>query len=179
MFKTLKQWLGIALLLFIGYSVYIDKPGNKGLPLNSTAISQPPAPAFSQPEQPLPKSQENNATFHDGVAPLNIKTSSASGYHYFVKIVNLSNNQSIGAYFIRSGENIDIKVPLGTYEIRYASGTKWYGLNYLFGPETTYSKADSIFNFTFDGYQYSGYTIELIMQQNGNLSTSGISPNQW
>jgi hypothetical protein len=52
-------------------------------------------------------------------------------------------------------------------------------MEYLFGTETTYSKADSTFDFTFDGYQYSGYTVELIMQRNGNLRTSGIQPSQW
>lgn len=145
----------------------------------ATATIQQPIPVFNQPEQPLPQSGANNANFRDGVAPLKIRTSSAGGHHYFVKIVNLLNSQPIGAYFIHSGETIDIKVPLGTYEIRYASGTKWYGLDYLFGSDTTYNKADSTFDFSFDGYQYSGYTIELIMQQNGNLSTSGIKPNQW
>ena len=144
-----------------------------------TETNQQPVPIFNQPEQPLPQSGANNANFRNGVAPLKIRTSSAGGHHYFVKIVNLSNGQQIGAYFIRSGGTIDIKIPLGTYEIRYASGTKWYGLDYLFGPDTTYSKADSTFDFSFDGYQYSGYTIELIMQQNGNLSTSRIKPNQW
>ncbi|MEI6334649.1 MAG: J domain-containing protein [Methylococcaceae bacterium] len=144
-----------------------------------TATNQKPVPIFNQPEQPLPQSGANNANFRDGVAPLKIRTSSSGGHHYFIKIVNLSNGQPIGAYFIRSGETIDIKIPLGTYEIRYASGTTWYGLDYLFGPDTTYSKADSTFNFSFDGHQYSGYTIELIMQQNGNLRTSIIKANQW
>jgi hypothetical protein len=179
MFETLKRWLGVAFLLFIGYSIFVAEPENKGLPPSATTTSQQPVPVFNQPEQPLPQSGSNNANFYDGVAPLKIRTSSTGGYHYFVKIVNLLNNQPIGAYFIRSGGTIDIKIPLGTYEIRYASGAKWYGLDYLFGPDTTYSKADSTFDFSFDGYQYSGYTIELIMQQNGNLRTSGIKPSQW
>ena len=75
--------------------------------------------------------------------------------------------------------SLNIKVPTGLYEIKYATGHKWYGENYLFGPETNYSKADSVFNFTYDDYQYSGYTVELIMQQNGNLRTSGLNANQW
>lgn len=179
MFETLKSWLGITFLIFIAYSVFTAKSENKGLPPSATSTNQQPVPVFNQPEQPVPQSGANNANFRNGVAPLKITTSSAGGYHYFVKIVNLLNGQSIGSYFIRSGEAIDIKVPLGTYEIKYASGTKWYGMGYLFGTETTYSKADSTFDFTFDGYQYSGYTVELIMQRNGNLRTSGIQPSQW
>lgn len=173
MFK-LVIWAGV---LFIGYLIFIDQPLNKGLPSRSTSSNK--IVDFNQPQQTLPESNANNATFHNGVAPLKIKTSTVGGNHYFVKIVNLEDKRSIGSYFIRSGESIDIKVPLGTYEIKYATGTNWYGLNYLFGPDTYYSKADSTFNFTFDGYQYSGYTIELIMQADGNLSTSGLKPSQW
>jgi hypothetical protein len=127
----------------------------------------------------LPQTGESTATISNGVAPLNIKTSRAGGYHYFIKIVNTGTNQELGSYFIRSGSVLDIQVPLGTYEIKYATGKQWYGTADLFGPETSYSKADSLFTFSFDGYQYSGYTVELIMQQNGNLRTYGIQPNQW
>lgn len=178
MWGKIQGWIGIAFLLFIGWAIFIDEPKNKGLPpsenQNNTAV-----PTFSQPAQPLPQTGDNTATFSNGVAPLNIKTSPAGGYHYFVKIVNAGTNQELGSYFIRSGGVLEIQVPVGTYEIKYAIGKQWYGTDYLFGPETSYSKADSLFTFSFDGYQYSGYTVELIMQQNGNLRTSGIQPNQW
>jgi hypothetical protein len=110
--------------------------------------------------------------------PLNIKTSS-DGYHYYVKVVDKVTNNELSSYFIRGGESLNIKVPLGTYEIRYATGKQWYGVSALFGPETTYSKADSKFTFSFDGYQYNGYTVELIKRQGGNLRTSAIHPSQW
>lgn len=179
MWEKIQGWLGIGFLLFIGWAVFINEPKNKGLPPSANPSYTQPAPIFSQPVQALPQTGENNASFGTGVAPLNIKTSAGGGYHYFVKIVNIATNQELGSYFIRSGGVLDINVPVGTYEIRYATGKQWYGTSYLFGPETIYSKADSTFNFSFDGYQYSGYTVELIMQQNGNLRTSGIQPNQW
>ncbi len=59
--------------------------------------------------------------------------------------------------------------------MRYATGKTWYGTKHLFGPETAYAKADEPFDFTFNGYQYSGYTVELILQTGGNLRTSSIS----
>lgn len=179
MLDKIRFWLGLCFLLYIGYMIYFDEPKNKGLPPSADARHAQQAPTFNQPVQPLPQTGANNATFGKGVAPLSIKTSAAGGYHYFVKIVSSVTAQELGSYFIRSGEVLDIDVPTGTYEIRYATGKQWYGTNYLFGPETIYSKADSTFNFSFDGYQYSGYTVELIMQQNGNLSTSGIEPSQW
>ncbi len=179
MWEKIKSWFGIAFLLFIGWAIFINETKNKGLPPSANTNYTRPAPAFSQPVQPLPQTGDNTASLSNGVAPLNIKTSPAGGYHYFVKIVNTATNQEIGSYFIRSGGILDIQVPIGTYEIKYATGKQWYGTTYLFGPETSYSKADSLFTFSFDGYQYSGYTVELIMQQNGNLRTSGIQPNQW
>lgn len=179
MWGKIQGWFVIGLIIFIGYIIYTDEPKNKGLPPSANASQAKPAPVFTQPVQALPQTGANNATFGKGVAPLSIKTSAAGGYHYFVKIVNTATGKELGSYFIRSGGVLDINVPIGTYEIRYATGKQWYGASYLFGPETVYSKADSTFEFSFDGRQYSGYTIELIMQQNGNLRTSGIAPSQW
>lgn len=179
MWGKIQSWIGIAFLLYIGWAIFIDEPKNKGLPPSAKASNTQPVRTFSQSAQPLPQTGYNTATFGNGVAPLNIKTSAEGNYHYFVKIINAGDNQELGSYFIRSGGALDIQVPVGTYEIKYATGKQWYGEDYLFGPETSYNKADSLFTFGFDGYQYSGYSIELIMQQDGNLSTSGIQPNQW
>ena len=170
--------IGIASSLFENYTK--NTRNNTSSHESTERITPPQAkPAFSQPVLPLPQTGDNTASFSNGVAPLTIRTSQNSGNHYFVKISNTATRQELGSYFIRSGGVLEIKVPVGSYEIKYASGKQWYGTGYLFGPETAYSKADSIFNFGFDGYQYSGYTIELIMQRHGNLRTSGIQANQW
>ncbi len=179
MWKKIQNWFVVGFLILMGWMIFFNEPKNKGLPPSANPSNPQPEPIFSQPVQPLPQTGDNNASFSRGVAPLNIKTSAGGGYHYFVKLVNTTNNQELGSYFIRSGGVLDIEVPVGIYEIKYATGKQWYGVNYLFGPETVYSKAESTFNFSFDGYQYNGYTVELIMQQNGNLRTSGIQPNQW
>lgn len=170
--------IGVISSLFEYISKDSRRDANNHPPTKRVVTSQP-APAFSQPPKPLPQTGDNTASFVNGVAPLRIKTSPNGGYHYFVKLVSTTGHQELGSYFIRSGEILEIEVPVGTYEIKYASGKQWYGTGYLFGPETAYSKADSLFAFNFDGYKYNGYTIELIMQRNGNLRTSGIQPNQW
>lgn len=167
MWEKIKNIFIIGFMLMIGWGMFIDEPKK-----------EPAAPQFTQPIQTLPRTGDNNASFEKGLAPLNIKTS-AAGYHYYVKIVNSTNNQELGSYFIRSGGVLNIDVPVGIYEIKYATGKQWFGRDYLFGPKTVYSKADSTFDFSFDGYQYSGYTVELIMQQDGNLGTSDIHENQW
>lgn len=110
------------------------------------------------------------------VAPLGIRTS--PGHDYFVKLVN-SRGATEMSFFVRGGQEFETKAPLGTYELRYASGKVWYGTQYLFGPDTVYSKADSVFHFTSDGLGYNGYTVELIMQNSGNLRTSRMSPSNF
>lgn len=68
--------------------------------------------------------------------------------------------------FVRGGENVETLVPLGSYYVRYASGTTWYGHDHLFGDyHTGYSKADEVFNFTVDGdtvrvFSITLYTVE-------------------
>ena len=74
---------------------------------------------------------------------------------------------------------MEVEVPLGTYEVRYASGESWYGYEYLFGPGTSYSKADKTFTFKVVGNQISGFTITLYKVSHGNLHTSTISPTEF
>lgn len=128
--------------------------------------------------EPLPKTGHNNNNHLEGVAPLQVRIPSA-GIHYFVKIEDAYTKQNLVNYFIRSGDTLKVNLPLGTYNIKYAFGRQWYGTKQLFGPETRYAKANQDFNFISDGYQYNGYTVELIEQVNGNLKTSSIDQNQF
>lgn len=77
--------------------------------------------------------------------------------------------------FIRSGSSASLKVPLGIYGIKYASGLVWYGYDDLFRSDTYCGKADKDFKFEVDGDQIAGYSISLNLVPNGNLNTSRIS----
>lgn len=71
--------------------------------------------------------------YHNGqaMAPLSIATKS-DGNNYVIKVVNWNTKSYVLTTFIRSGEKASIKVPLGSYEIRYAARKTWYGYEYLF-----------------------------------------------
>lgn len=125
----------------------------------------------------LPYTGYTNRQIFNGVAPLSIKVS--EGSHYWVKIENALTGDELASYFIRSGETLNIEIPIGSYEVKYASGKQWYGEGELFGKNTSYAKADEILDFKFDGYSYNGYSIELIQQVNGNLETTSISEGQF
>lgn len=180
--------LALSLLMMLSaYNVNADNPSLTGIPpqpaystpsYSDPIHTAPPSP-FDEPSQPLP---ENGAAQHYGggepVAPLEIRTRD-HGSHYFVKVADWVTGEPVATIFLRAGQSAETLVPIGTYRIRYATGETWYGEQFLFGPQTSYSEADRSFPFTEDGNQISGYTVELFLQENGNLNTSRITPEQW
>ena len=124
-------------------------------------------------EQQLPASGSvNSYTSADRIAPFEIKA--AQGNNYFVKLVNAYSEETVLTVFVRGGTTVNIDVPLGTYKVKYASGSTWYGENYLFGTYTSYSKTDKMFDFKIVGNQVSGFSMTLYTVANGNLHMSKI-----
>lgn len=161
--------------LFFLYTVNSAQPLQKQILVQQAEIVEP----FDQPIFDLPTNGAQTKYYNGmGVAPLQIITKEGV-YHHFIKIIDWNTNETTKTIFIHAGQSIETKLPIGTYEVKYASGKTWYGENYLFGPETIYSKADKKFNFieTYEGY--SGYTIELILQYDGNLKTSKIPASEF
>jgi hypothetical protein len=109
----------------------------------------------------------------DPLAPFTIITS--PGQNYYVKLVYEGTDTAAVGIYVEGGVSNEVLIPLGRYEMRYASGTTWYGLANLFGPETIYSRALDVFDFHEEADQYTGYTVELILQEGGNLSTEGLT----
>lgn len=112
------------------------------------------------------------------VAPLRIKTAYGPE-NYFIKVVDASDARPIITFFVKGGETYEARVPLGEVRVKYASGETWFGENALFGPETRYSQADHVFAFERTASGLSGYTIELIKQVDGNLTTKSIDRSQF
>jgi tetratricopeptide (TPR) repeat protein len=113
-------------------------------------------------------------------APFTIVTRNGSG-HYFVKLRDNQSRNLVLAVFVREGEEANITVPLGTYELSYATGRTWYGSrsDQPFGSETRYARADDTFTFQVDGNYIQGYTVELYLQAYGNLDTQPISASEF
>lgn len=119
-----------------------------------------------------------NQNSQNAIAPLEIKTAK-QGYDYYIKISEVVTNNPVKTVYLRSGASIQTKVPLGNFMLKYATGENWLGENCLFGLETRFNKADRDFKFEQIGNQLSGYTIELIVQKDGNLATQRISAEEW
>lgn len=123
----------------------------------------------------LPRTGFLEKRYKEGLGPLKIVTKPGQR-HYLLKISYANTHKTLAVIFIRGGETFFSKVSLGDYILSYASGIDWYGSMYLFGPQTSYKKAEKVFRFKNKGDYYSGYEVELITQQGGNLFTKEISP---
>jgi hypothetical protein len=97
---------------------------------------------------------------------------------FFVKFVNLSGTGDF-AFFVQPGTTIDVQAPLGSYIMKYASGTDWYGQTDLFGDDTEYFKIDDNYEFTYDDGMYYGYTVQLFSLQSGIFANDAIDADSF
>ena len=176
--KTQVSRIGLLLFLAVAgvgaillYQFQAETPSPVTAPKRVSAAD----PTFSAPPLPVYPGVISGPRTR-GLAPLTIQTS--PGFGYYIKLVRSSGETEMTIY-VKGGEYFKTTVPLGRYEMRYASGKTWYGARHLFGPKTTYSKADTIFEFTrtFEGYR--GYNVRLIRQAGGNLPTRRIKAVQF
>lgn len=114
----------------------------------------------------------------EDVAPLRIVTP-AGRESYYVKVVDEITGETVQTIFMRSGQTLETRVPLGTFRIRYAGGVIWYGPDQLFGPGTSYNQAEKTFEFAVDGDQIRGYTVALGRQRGGNLKTTPLAADEF
>jgi hypothetical protein len=149
-------------------------------PQPGRAVSQParPAPppvaAFKQPALTLPDGGTiRRHTRSAGLSPLEIIT--RSGAHYLVALYSVESNMRVVDVFIRGGTRLEVDVPTGTYVLKYAAGSTWYGYEHNFGPEASYNRADSLFTFA----RGSGYTVTLYRVIGGNLGISGVAADDF
>jgi hypothetical protein len=181
-------WIGVPIvLLLLADSCSKRKPSTSNYdPSYSSAPATPqiaatprtpPRIEFDAPALVMPSTGQISG-LANSVAPLEI-TPKDSAHAYYVKLVRPNTRNAIAEYFIRPGQRLKAEAPLGNYELRYAAGTTWYGEKYLFGPETSYSEALSILDFRETPTGYTGYTIELFLQVNGNLRTQSLDPDEF
>ena len=140
------------------------------------AINSPAAQGMSL--KPLP---DNGAvrvfTVSDRIAPFKI-IAGPSG-HSLVKLLKSNSKMEVMTIFVRSGQVAEVKVPLGSYDIRLASGNDWYGYAGKFGRFGSYRKSDQVFTFDTDGNYVGGHSITLSDTLNGNMRTQGISADEF
>jgi hypothetical protein len=85
-------------------------------------------------------------TDQPGRAPFKVQTE--AGSNFLLKLVDPQTRKDVMRMFIAGGQEANFWVPVGEYELVYASGENWYGDELLFGPQTQYAKADTVSRFS-------------------------------
>jgi len=144
-----------------------------------TSVS-PPSDLVKAPDTCAGHSQPDTGLYQlyiDGselVAPLAVHANSDG--NYFVLLISLASGMPVESFFIRAGQSIEYRAPLGSFVLKYAKGGRWCGADQLFGPETVTSdfrKQTLVFGET------RGHEVWLIPQASGNLRTREIPREQF
>ena len=178
--KTKIPW-NLVIVFIFGVLVGVSLGGNLSKPsfnqpLGKPVQLSPPSDVFLS-EQPLPANGSYKMFYSPEKYVSNFSVTADSKNHYFVKLVDGSNNPVL-YLFVRAHSTADIKAPLGIYEIRWVSGEKWYGFENLFGRSSRYQKALKTLDFyekpISSGKQTLGHSITFNNVINGNLPSTSI-----
>lgn len=138
---------------------------------------------FSEPERALPAQgalelSETTSTYQGLRATLMITTRPSEG-NYVMKIQDWNTGAFIGEFFINQGDTFSVDLPLGSYKLKFATGNKWYGTKYLFGPSTRYSYAADEMVLSLVENRLKGIHLTLIPSLGGTLVTPPLKPEDW
>lgn len=166
-----------------------DKPTPKKKP---TPIALPPSGVLTQATSPLdvalgqlrfflrpPLADENSSLPTRCTA---LRNSAAIGKnHYFVQLLDWETDAVITTALIRANEMVEISIPFGTYKLRYAAGSEWYGEKEMFGSEEMYEVTSQAYSFETAKFEFSMETpgTELgFYCGDGNLGRKRVKANQ-
>ena len=158
--------------------------GGQAPSLSTYANPRASAPNVTPPVdlQPVPVPPTSILDFGQrrrAIAPLTIETE--AGTNYLLKFINSANPRDQKMIFVRGGERYDTKMPLGSYYVRAASGSTWYGKKDFFGPSTSFFRLQTLdgrqqaLEFSQQGNILRGQTIVMKSVAQGNLRQEPIS----
>jgi len=110
----------------------------------------------------------------DRVVKLEIRTNDAQQCH-LVRLYGADHHRLVMSVFVKGGQTQPVRVPVGRFIMKVASGANWHGYHGFFGPETRFTKMDTVFDFT-PGYSH---WVTLYTLPGGNLTTSVISKDEF
>ena len=96
-----------------------------------------------------------------------------------MKLIRIKDNVEVMSIFIRAGQTVEVKVPLGSYKAKMASGQTWYGDAVRFGPNTSYATLDTVLEFSIQGNQLLGHELMLTRVKDGNLRQGPLSASEF
>lgn len=193
-----KRFLYQFLLLFVvaglifgeGYRQNIESQQKEGIRLEQQGIEKARAAAIAAAEEnelrkaelPLPNNgifKMNNRKGFDSNNSPRLKVINSPGANALIKLIRAKDSVEVMSVFIRAGETVEVRVPLGSYQAKIASGQTWYGDSIRFGPKTSYAIFDTTFNFYIEENQLVGNELTLTRVVNGNLKQKLLIANDF
>jgi len=174
----------IVLAAIIGAAVLInefrlsDGPASNDAQTNNEGHSPTSPTSMDYRAMPVTQGLHQIYTSAEQIAPFRIVTPSGAD-SFYVKLTDASTGVLVMTFFVQGGQSFEAVVPVGTYRVKYATGSTWYGVDFVFGPDTRYSEAVKVFEFSVKNKQISGNTIELAGHGGSNLDTKTISAHQF
>jgi hypothetical protein len=108
-----------------------------------------------------------------------LKVINAPGANALIKLINVKDGEEVISIFLRAGETVEVRVPLGNYKAKIASGQNWYGDSIRFGPKTSYAIFDTTFNFYIEDNKLVGNELTLTRVVNGNLKQDPLNADDF
>jgi hypothetical protein len=174
----------IILAAIIGAAVLLNEfrllygPTSKDVQTNNEGHSPATPVPIDYPAMPVTQGIHQLYTSAEQIAPFRIVTPSGAD-SFYIKLTDASTGVLVMTFFVHGGQSFEAVVPAGTYRVKYATGATWYGVDFVFGPDTRYSEAVKIFEFSSKKNHITGSTIELTPRGGSNLDTKTISADQF
>jgi hypothetical protein len=155
--ETIKGVISIGFFAFLIWLVYFSPHSNQPLKDDPNKPKPVALPDSGTVKKYIPKSKESlgqirlflRAPLESEQSPIASSCSNTNNssyltqkYNYFVQFIDWSSNKIVSTAFIRDGDMVEVKLPLGSYKIRYAIGKEWYGEKNLFGSTEMYEMTD-------------------------------------
>lgn len=178
--STIIGFLGIAAACLVIYALSdlqspAESPASSPIPTTTVTATITPKPTLT------PVSVQNGQILRhpptSANCPLTVETSGTN--NYYVALQRVGAKKALMSFFVVGGKSAKVSVPLGDYEIFYATGKTWYGIEHKFGNDTKYYKCDDIFDFTEDNDGYLGWTVTLYAVYDGNMETKKIDEDEF
>jgi hypothetical protein len=148
------------------FSLYISRHNTLPSLLVSHATPTPSAPDVE--ERPFPQDGTVYGYSADGELADQPRPGTAlftiralSDDKFFVKMIDAANGRPVLGFAASPNSVVTVKVPLGSFLVRYATGKTWYGIDRLFGPATHYHQLNGKVDFPDLGNGPSMRTITL------------------
>lgn len=116
----------------------------------------------------------DNGSMKTGSGSISMKINAPSSINALLRVYN-SGGEVVAQTFIAAGKNTTIKLGAGTYTIKVAYGTEWYGEKDLFGAKGAYLQLKNGTSETFSLKKNYTYTLTLQSGTSGNVGSKTVS----